>query len=197
MPCPAGNGIRRCDPDAGHRTLQAMRRPVTLVMLVVLAVLLGACASKPSAAAWAASVCDALAPWRAEIGTLTGRAQQQMTAKTTPAQAKENLVRLLGGAQTASETARAKVAKAGVPDVDGGDKVAAGFLASLSAIRDAYGRARDGVDRLDAEPADAFYAGVAEVLKTLNEEYGRSALDTSKLSSPGLRRAFDEVPECR
>lgn len=173
-----------------------MRRPVTLVVMLVLAAVVGACASQPSASTWAASVCDALAPWRAEIGTLTSRAQQQMTAKTTPAQAKENLVRLLGGAQTASETARAKVVRAGVPDVDGGDKVASGFVRSLSAIRDAYGKARDGVERLDADPADAFYDGVAAVLATLNDEYGRSALDTSKLSSPGLRKAFDEVPEC-
>nr|WP_213451628.1 hypothetical protein [Micromonospora sp. NBRC 107566] len=165
--------------------------------MLVLAATLGACARNPSASAWAASVCEALAPWRAEIGTLTGRAQQQMTAKTTPAQAKENLVRLLGGAETASETARAKVARAGVPDVDGGEQVAVGFVASLSAIRDAYGKARTGVEQLAADPADAFYTGVAGVMSTLNDEYGRSALDTSKLSSPGLRAAFDEVPECQ
>lgn len=197
MPYPGRRGIRRCVAGRDRRTLQAMRRPVTLLVVLVLAAAIGACAARPSASAWAASVCDALAPWRAEIGALTARTQQQMTAKTTPAQAKENLVRLLGGAQTASETARAKVAKAGVPDVDGGDEVAAGFLLSLSAIRDAYGKARDGVERLDADPADAFYEGVAGVMETLNEEYGRSALDTSKLSSPGLRRAFEEVPECR
>jgi hypothetical protein len=173
-----------------------MRRPLTLIVVLLLAASVGSCASGRSAPAWAASVCEALAPWRAEIGTLTGRAQQQMTAKTTPAQAKENLVRLLGGAQTASETARAKVERAGVPDVDGGDKVAAGFLRSLSAIRDAYGKARDGVDNLNADPSDTFYDGVAAVLKTLNEEYGRSALDTSKLNSPGLQEAFNEVPEC-
>ena len=43
-------------------------------------------------------MCNALAPWRTEIGTLATRTQQQMTAETTPAQAKENLVRLFGGA---------------------------------------------------------------------------------------------------
>ena len=37
---------------------------------------------------WAARVCDALGPWRAWIGGLTTGAQQQMTARTTPAQAK-------------------------------------------------------------------------------------------------------------
>ena len=60
----------------------------------------------PSPRAWAASVCEALTPWRAEINKLTSSTQQQMTAQTTPAQAKENLVRLFAGAEQASETAR-------------------------------------------------------------------------------------------
>jgi hypothetical protein len=34
------------------------------------------------------------------------------------------------------------------------------------------------------------------VVTVLNEEYGRSALDTTNLESPELKRAFDEVPEC-
>ena len=31
----------------------------------------------------------------------------------------------------------------------------------------------------------------------LNEEYAQSELDTSRLDSAELKRAFDEVPECR
>jgi hypothetical protein len=120
-----------------------------------------------------------------------------MTAKTTPAQAKENLVRLFGGAESASETARAGVQQAGVPDVDHGDRVASGFTASLSAMRDAYGRARTGVEALAVDPSDAFYASVASVVDTLNKEYAQSELDTSRLDSTELKRAFDEVPECR
>ena len=182
-----------------RRHAPAARRglPLRLVAVAISALLLPGCSSGPSAGAWAASVCEALAPWRSEISTLSDRAQQQMTAKTTPAQAKESLVRLLAGAQAASEAARAKVADAGVPDVDGGSEVAEGFVRSLTAIRDAYGRARAGIEALDAGQEDGFYTRVADVLETLNKEYSRSAPDTSRLKSPGLQRAFDEVPECQ
>ena len=170
----------------------------SLAVLVVAALLLGGCgAGGPAPQAWASAVCEALTPWRSEIGTLAERTQQQMTMKTTPAQAKENLVRLFGGAESASEAARAGVVKAGVPSVDGGDRVARGFVASLSAVRDAYGRAKTGIEALATSPADAFYTRVSAVVTTLNTEYGQSALDTSTLDSVELKRAFDEVPECR
>lgn len=176
--------------------LHSMRTPRAVVPAVVLLLALAGCGGgRPAPQAWAADVCDALGPWRDEIDTLTSGAEQQMTAKTTPAQAKENLVRLLGGAERASETARAQVVDAGVPDVDEGETVAAGFAASLADVRDAYGNARKAIEGLDTGPG--FYDGVSSAVDTLNKEYDASALDTSKLDSPELARAFDEVPECR
>ncbi|MFI5494348.1 hypothetical protein [Actinoplanes sp. NPDC051859] len=176
-----------------------MRTARTIPLLVVcsLVVTLGACSSGPAPSAWAASVCKVLTPWRSEIGTLTTRTQQQMTAATTPAQAKENLMRLFGGAESASEKARAGVQDAGVPDVDEGKRVADGFTASLSAMRDAYGKAKTGIEGLATSPAKDFYARVGTVVDTLNTEYKASELDTSNLSSVELQKAFDAVPECR
>ncbi|MEV4758226.1 hypothetical protein AB0J86_24335 [Micromonospora sp. NPDC049559] len=167
------------------------------VVLATLVLAVGACGGGPTAQRWAATVCDALAPWRAEISNLTRSTQEQMTAQTTPAQAKENLVRLLGGAEQASETARRKVAEAGVPDVEQGDAVAEGFTTSLARVRDAYGRARKTIEALGTGQPGAFYDGVKAAVDTLNEEYDASGLDTSKLNSPELKQAFDEVPECR
>ena len=168
-----------------------------LAVTLVLGLSLAGCSGGPAPRAWAATVCEVLSPWRAEIGTLAERPQQQMTAKTTPAQAKENLVRLFGGAETASETARAGVERAGVPDTEHGKLVAQSFVTSLGAMRDAYGRARAGVDALPPDPKDTFYTKVATVVKTLDTEYTKSQLDTSRLDSPELKRAFDEAPECR
>ena len=172
-------------------------RPTLLLSLLVLCASLVACSSASGPRVWAASVCSALAPWRTEIGTLTTRTQQQMTAATTPAQAKENLMRLFGGAESASEKARAGVQQAGVPDVARGEQVAESFQASLGAMRDAYGRARTGIEALDTSPSKAFYAQVTEVVDKLNSEYQQSSLDTSRLDSKELKQAFDEVPECR
>jgi hypothetical protein len=172
-------------------------RAVPVLLGVLLLALVGSCGGGPGARPWAASVCEALAPWRDEITSLNRRAQQQMTAETTPAQAKENLVRLVSGAESASETARAKVAEAGAPEVRDGAKVARSFVVSLTAVRDAYRRAKESLQGLDTGEAKAFYDGVSAVLETLNAEYARSALDTSSLDSPELKKAFDEVPECR
>jgi len=181
------------------RTLLSMRsaRTMPLFVLLALVVTLGGCSGAPDSRAWAASVCTALGPWRTEIGTLTTRTQQQMTAETTPAQAKENLMRLFGGAQDASEKARAGVEEAGVPDVKDGKQIAESFESSLSAMRDAYGRARSGIEALATSPAKSFYTQVAAVVDTLSTEYAKSELDTSKLDSKELSQAFDEVPECR
>ena len=205
--------IEASPPHARGRTLHSMRTSGTsaarrprpgfrfatvsiAVVMSTLVTLLGGCSSGPGARAWAAEVCTVLGPWRTEISTLATRTQQQMTAESTPAQAKENLTRLFGGAEHASETARAGVERAGVPDVERGDLVASGFQASLGAMRDAYGRAKAGVSALETSPPDAFYTKVAGVVQTLNTEYSQSELDTSRLDSVELKQAFDEAPEC-
>ncbi|WP_433530953.1 hypothetical protein ACQPYA_02140 [Micromonospora sp. CA-263727] len=179
------------------RTCRAAAAGKLTVVLATL-VLLAACGSSgPSPRAWATSVCSALTPWRAEISKLTSSTNQQMTAQTTPAQAKENLVRLFGGAEQASETARRKVEQAGVPNVEHGAEVSAGFRTSLASMRDAYGRAGATIDGLGTGEATVFYDGVRAAVETLQQEYDASALDTTQLNSEELKRAFDEVPECR
>jgi hypothetical protein len=147
-------------------------------------------------ATWAKSVCTALSPWRTRLTALTDSTQAQLTSATTPAQAKQNLVGLLSGAETASETARRQVVDAGTPDVERGDEIAARFVASLRTARDAYAHARGTVAGLDAANAPAFYSAVASAFEKLQHEYAASALDTDKLSSAPLRKAFNEVPEC-
>ncbi|MFI5894305.1 hypothetical protein ACIA5D_29810 [Actinoplanes sp. NPDC051513] len=172
-------------------------RPLSVVLLVALVLSAAACGSAQNARAWAASVCGTLSPWRTEIGSLTTRAQQQINVNTTPNQAKENLSRLFAGAQDASERARAGVVEAGVPDVDNGKKIADSFTGALAGLRDAYGKAATGIDGLPTAPAKVFYEQVEKVVNQLNTDYQASSLDTSRLDSPELKQAFDEVPECR
>lgn len=180
--------MRTCRPAAAGKLTVVV---ATLVLTVA------GCGGGPSPQAWAASVCSALTPWRAEISKLTSSTDQQMTAQTTPAQAKENLVRLFGGAEQASETARRKVEQAGIPDAEKGAEVSEGFRTSLARMRDAYGKARDVVDGLSTSQPTVFYDGVRAAVETLNREYDASALDTTRLNSEELKRAFAEVPECR
>ncbi|GIE89427.1 hypothetical protein [Actinoplanes regularis] len=172
-------------------------RTISLALALVLAGFAAACSAGHGAEAWAASVCTALSPWRSEISTLTTRTQEQMTTRTTPGQARENLARLFDGARVASEKARAGVERAGVPDVTGGVKIAAAFVGSLAGMRDAYGTAHDGIEALATSPSSVFYTGVSKVVDRLNTEYEQSGLDTSKLDSVELRSAFESLPECQ
>jgi hypothetical protein len=146
---------------------------------------------------WSGSVCEALTPWRNEINGLNAQAAQQMRSATTPSQTRDNLLRLLAGARTATEQARARVAAAGVPDVEGGAAIADQFVASLAGVRDAYGAAHDAIGELPLGSASAFYDSVSAAIGTLNKEYSLASLDTSKLDSAELRKDFDEAPACK
>jgi hypothetical protein len=179
------------------------RRVAPLMLAAVLVIVAGTAAGAAACGGagvapktWAKSVCTALSPWRAKLNALTDDAQRQLDTATTPAQAKQNLLALLTGAERASETARHRVADAGTPDVDGGDRIAARFVASLTSVRDAYAHARTTVGGLSAADAPAFYTAVQGAFDKLQQEYAGSALDTGKVTSGPLRTAFNEVPEC-
>jgi hypothetical protein len=166
------------------------------VLLAVVLVAVAACGSGVAADDWARSVCTALQPWRTTLDSLTARTQSQLTSTTTPAQARTNLAGMLDGAARASETARSKVAGAGTPEVDGGERIAASFVASLRDARDAYAHARTTVSGLATADSGAFYSAVQVAFEQLQKEYAASALDTDKVASLPLRQAFNEVPEC-
>jgi hypothetical protein len=183
-------------------TMPRVRRlaPSLLAVMLIPTSLVAGCGSGGSSgvapATWAKSVCTALSPWRTRLTALTDETQAQLTSATTPAQAKQNLVGLLSGAETASETARQRLADARTPAVDQGAEIAARFVASLQTARDAYAHARSAIAGLDVGNAPAFYSAVASAFDKLQHEYAASALDTDKLSSAPLRKAFNEVPEC-
>lgn len=169
-----------------------MRR--TLVLLLFASALTTGCGkSDIPHRAWVTSVCQALGPWRAELTALNSKAAEQMKTATTPAQARGHLLGLLDGARQASEQARAKVARAGVPDVTDGAAIEQRFVGALTAVRDAYAKAQHTVQAL---PEGDFYPGVAAAMDTLNHEYAQAGVDTARLASADLRKDFDEVPAC-
>ena len=177
-----------------------MRRNWSIVAILTLLVVVGTSGcgdSKVPPAQWAAKVCAAVGPWRARIETLNAQAQQQVSAASSPVQVRASLMDLLNGAAVASENARQAVVAAGVPDVDGGDTVAARFADSLSRAREAYRHAGSDLASLATADPTSFYDGVVAVMNRLQTEYAASALDTSNLDSPALRDAFDGVDQCR
>ena len=171
------------------------RGPRTLALLAM-GLLLAACGGGVAPSEWARQVCNALKPWQNDIGTLTTLSSEAMRTAKTPPEAKENLVKLLGGAETASERARAALAGAGTPDVSNGAEIAAKFVATVTAARDAYGAARRTIDGLSTADAKTFYDAVSAAMDKLNKDYS-GGVDPGKLSSGELQTAFRDAPECR
>jgi hypothetical protein len=184
-------------------TLSAMPR-VRVLLVALLALLASGCGQDSSdsddrgdiaAATWAERVCAALGPWRGEIDALMTRAQQRMDRAANTDQAKSGLLELLGGAEQASEQARAKVAAAGLPDAANGKRAAAEFTDTLRRTRDAYGKAKDTITNLPTVDQKAFYDAVGAAFGQLDKDYGEVNLD--RVNSPELQKAFDEVPACK
>jgi hypothetical protein len=174
-----------------------MRRAPLVVLVVACLALASGCGNAVAARTWVTTVCQSLAPWRASISHLNATAQAQMAAATTPHDTRTHVLDLLNGAKAASERARADVAGAGVPDVKGGADIEKRFVASLAAVRDAYGRAAVAVQRLSEANADSFYAGVRTALTQLTAEYNAAGADPSKIDSTELQADFAQVPACR
>jgi hypothetical protein len=172
-----------------------MHRALAPLVLAAL-VLTGCGASGVPHRSWVTNVCQTLSPWRDRITALNGQAAEQMKNAKTPAQTRENLLRLLDGARQATEDARAKVAAAGVPDVRDGSAIEQRFVAALAAARDAYAKARRGIEILADRDETAFYAGVTAAMDALTKDFARAGVDTGKLASADLRKDFDEVPAC-
>jgi hypothetical protein len=172
-------------------------RPLGVTAGLTVLALLAACSGGIPPDEWAGSVCAALTPWRGQIDDLNASAQRQVSAAASPAETREGLLELLAGAETSTESARAAVARAGTPDVEGGEEVARRFVEALAAGRDAYAGARTELQALPTADAEAFYDGVVAVMGRLNDAYARSAVDTTELDSPRLREAFEKAQQCR
>jgi len=174
-----------------------MRRALAAVAAVVCVGSVAACGGAVAPRTWVTSVCQSLAPWRDAISKLNVTAQTQMASAKTPQDTRTRVLALLDGAQQASERARAAVAAAGVPDVQGGAVIEQRFVDSLGAVRDAYARAATTVSALPTGDAKTFYAGVASAMSRLNADYTKAGVDTATLASDELQADFAQVAACR
>jgi hypothetical protein len=170
------------------------RRALLFVPLFGLLVACGADGVEPEL--WAGSVCQAVTPWRDRIAELNGQAGLAMQAAGSARDAQRGLTDLFSGAESASESARQAVERAGVPAVEGGAEIAQRFAATLAAARDAYGHARRDVEALPTADEKAFYGQVKTISETLAQEYNAGALDVTGLASEDLRQAFEDAPQC-
>ena len=91
-------------------------------------------------------------------------------------------------ATLADDLTRAREARVIVSEAD---EVSANTTKLFESLQHSYDEA------LALNPSKDFYTKVGSVVETLNADYKRSELDTSRLDSQELKQAFDESPECR
>ncbi|GIG58801.1 hypothetical protein Lfu02_31730 [Longispora fulva] len=142
-------------------------------------------------------MCVSVRTWQVKVGQLTKNAQDSMATAKNPHEAQQSLLGLLGGAETASETARATVVGAGVPDVDRGSQFADQLAKAIAAARDAYGKARRSIAGLPTTEDKPFYDGVTSAMETLKQEYQPESANPAKLDSPELKKAFTTAQSCQ
>ncbi len=174
-----------------------MRRILASAAVVLATAALLSCGGATEPKAWTDQVCQALTPWRSEITSLNTQAAAQLKQATSPVQARDSIMGLLDGARKSTESARSRIAAAGVPDVKGGKEAAGRLVAALAGVRDAYAEAQNTIGGLKTDPADTFYSGVVSAMGTLGQEYAKAGVDTDALGSADLARDFDEAPACR
>jgi len=176
----------------------------TTITALAAVTLLGACsepepakAGPVEAQAWASSICGAVKPWQTEIQRLQGEARQKITTESDAVQTKIELVSLFGGMEKSTATALSKVAKAGVPDVTDGDKIAGQFVQALTAARESFDKGRDAVEKLPTANKATFDTGVASVRDLMNQENTKAGEAIGQITSPELDKALETAPECK
>ncbi|MDQ1647468.1 MAG: hypothetical protein QOJ50_3652 [Cryptosporangiaceae bacterium] len=182
--------------------MSGLTRSAACRMTVAVAVLagIGACSSGNTAVApraWAKSVCAAVRPWSAEIKKLQSQARKKISTRADVERSKGELITLFAGMQMATEGALKRVKDAGVPQVTGGRRIADQFVHALAAARDSFGTGMSAVQRLPTADQAAFYDGVVAAGDEMSKENNDAGRTFTKVTSPELDRAFNEVPECK
>jgi hypothetical protein len=175
--------------------------------LVAAAVLLAGCGGGDESAGgadpeqFAADVCGAISDWQQELQTSASTMQSKLSAESTPADVKTQLVAFMEGATKSTDAMLAKVKEAGPPAVEDGEALQRDLEQGLSNAQRAFAQARDRVKTLPTGDRAAFQRGASALGATLNEE-GRKIGQTfnglsEKYDSEELNRAFENEPSCR
>ena len=188
--------------------MNRMRR-LTVSLLAAGCLLLGtACGgssdagSKPvDAALYAGAVCTALSVWDQQLESASAVLAQRTNTENDLTKVRTEFVSFFGGAIDETDAMLVSVEAAGIPDVNNGDKVAAGVLKSLRVFRpilvEAQAKARKlpvGDEQLFTTQAQTLgtrfgfeRSGLAALFETVGADYG----------APELTRAANADATCR
>lgn len=183
-------------PRSDGRSL--LRVLAALAMVLVLASCGGiGGGGKVSAAKWSKDVCGTIKPWTDDIKTSMGSFQSAVDPSADPATVKTKLTKSLGDAVTATDKALKGVGDAGTPDVKDGAKIVKDFKAALKAARDAFAKAKKGIEAISTSDKSKFLTDLSRVATAMGTDVQGAGKKVDALKSTELKKAFDKEKSCK
>ena len=149
---------------------------------------------------YAADVCGAIASWQKELQSSATTMSSKLSASSTPADVKTELVSFMEDATKSTDAMLAKVKDAGPPAVEDGEALQRDLESGLTDAQTAFAQARDKAKDLPTGDRAAFQREASALGTTLNEQ-GTAIGETfnglsTKYDSKELNEAFDKEPAC-
>jgi hypothetical protein len=150
---------------------------------------------------YAAAVCGAISSWQNELQSNVSTMTSKLSATSTPAEVKTQLVAFMESATESTDEMLAKVKEAGPPAVEDGEALQRDLESGLSKAQTAFSQARDRAKSLPTDDRATFQREAQALGTTLNEQgtaIGQTFTSLStKYDSNELNAAFDKDPACR
>jgi hypothetical protein len=187
------------------RITRMLRAPLAALVAVAALVAAG-CGGGDSASGadpeqYASDVCGAISSWQKELQTSVNTMTSKLSASSTPADVKAQLVAFMEGATESTDKMLDKVKDAGPPAVEDGEALQRDLEAGLTNAQKAFSQARDKAKSLPTGDQAAFQRGASALGTTLNAQ-GTAIGQTfnglsTKYDSDELNQAFDKEPTCK
>jgi hypothetical protein len=198
----ASNEGRR--PTVVVRISSVLRTSITMLLAAVLVAGCGGGDESASGAdpeQYAADVCGAISAWQRELQTSASTMSSKLSAASTPAQVKTELVAFMEGATKSTDDMLAKVKEAGPPAVEDGEALQRDLEQGLGDAQEAFAEARDRARELPTDDRAAFQRDAQALGTTLNEQGTKIGQTFNGLSekydSEDLNQAFEDEPACQ
>jgi hypothetical protein len=188
-----------------------VRNPWKVVLGVVLSVfLLAACAGgdeggdepdggggqSVSAASYATTLCTSIQGYVDEVTTLSTDFAAGIDPGASLEEQKQGVLGFLDQVLVATGGLIDELAAAGVPDVDGGEAVAAAIEASLEEARTVLEDARAQVEAIPVDDPQAFAEQLDAIGTTIQTSLGEIGGSLEGIESEELTAAVQEEPAC-
>ncbi len=171
-------------------------RLVTTVAAV--AVALASCGGgEVSADTYASDVCHAFGTWLHSVQKHSGELTKGVRPGASPEEGKEALRGYLDHLVHETEMLNKEVDKAGMPDVEGGEKFAESVVHVSEEAMTSFEEARKKVDTLPTDDPAKFREGASELGSSIRTSLQKVGSEVSQPESAELRSAFRESRECR